>query len=194
MGERKGKRGAASGPAPHPGLEPIVEVDEDRGWGEDDEDRSETHEDAPALSVSKPCLSGGDLSPPGLRDVGETGVPRVVVVPVTEMDSCDVGASVSRAGGFVTGAEALGDEGPVGPRMDQVCTGEDEMPECDTEEEPRGDRVHAAFVGVASQKLPRGDRRKAEAHVKGHARFLQHLFRGYVRLRPGIDRLDTERS
>eukprot|EP00966_Prymnesium_polylepis_P240232 5555460-Prymnesium_polylepis.1 len=31
----------------------------------------------------------------------------------------------------------------------------------------------------------RGHRTPATSHMPGHARFLQHLFRGYRRLRPG---------
>ena len=78
----------------------------------------------------------------------------------------------------------LGGEGPVGLHVDLRETLEDRMLECDPEEE-MPDPGSSAFEGVAAKRGAVGGRWKAGTHVQGHARFLQHLFRGYARLRPG---------
>ena len=111
-------------------------------------------------------------------------VPCVVVVPVTDVVSCDDGASLACAGGAAAGAEVLGGEGPAGLHVDPRETSEDRMPECDPEEE-MPDPGSSAFEGVAGKRGAIGGRWKAGTHVQGHARFLQHLFRGYARLGPG---------
>ena len=169
---------------PHPRLEPIVEVANDGGWCGGDDDQSETMKGAPVLSVPLQCLSEGDASPIGLRDASVRMVPCVVVVPVTDVVSCDDGASLACAGGAAAGAEVLGGEGPGGLHMDPREASEDRMPECDPEEE-MPESGSPAFEGVAEKRGSIGGRWKAGTHVQGHARFLQHLFRGYARLRPG---------
>ena len=106
-------------------------------------------------------------------------------MPITDVESGEFGASEACAGGCVASAEARGDEGLAGPRLEQGIMLEDRMLECDPEEEPQEDQGGAAFVGVAAKRGASITKGKAGTHARGHARFLQHLFRGYARLRPG---------
>jgi hypothetical protein len=117
--EMKGKGGVGTKATPHPGLEPVVEEAEDSVCGGSEEDRSETLGGAPVLSVSRPCPSEGVLSPDDLRETSLERVPCVVVVPITDVKSGELGAGVACAGGCVAGAEVLGDEGLAGPRVVQ---------------------------------------------------------------------------
>ena len=180
--ETKGERGAVFTVAPHPRLESIPEEASEGGPREEREYDHEIDDSAPVLGELEPRLSEGASVPDGLRDVGEQ-VPCVEVVPAAGRVSGGGGASASRAGGDVVVEGDRDDEGLVELRVDQGCKGE--MPECDPVVEPRESSSHAAFRGVAAKAGSKKQRRKTEVHVAGHARFLQHLFRGYARLRPG---------
>ena len=180
--ERKGERGVAFTAAPHPRLESIPEEASEGGPRAEHEYEHETNDLASVPSESEPRLSEGASVPVDLRDA-RVRVPCVEVVPAAVCVDGGVGASVSRAGGDVVDEGVPDDKGLEGPRVDQGCTSE--MPECDPVEEPRRDPPHAAFSGVATRAGSRKQRRKAEVRSACHARFLQHLFRGYVRLRPG---------
>jgi hypothetical protein len=140
----------------------------------------------PERHPSEPRLPSPPSRGFGLREVVCSLVPSEVrgsVLSESEESACVVevveGANVS---GMSVGAEReelACDEGMLTDGGDRCGIGEEE------EAGPGEPRGSAAFGGVAVEVQARSRRHQAGTHVRGHVRFLQHLFRGYQRMRPG---------
>ena len=133
----------------------------------------------------EPSPVGPVESGPTIREDASGDVP-VLFVRVSECVSEARGvASVATGGECVDGAGACSGRESEGLELEATPDAgdrlEDRCGEVLVEEGPAAGGV--AFAGVGVEVLKR--RHAPGAHATGHARFLQHLFRGYARLRPG---------